>query len=226
MSFTLLEIAVGLALIDWLAVARRWKPVEFFAKPGVMIALLAWLAFSVDIQGALVWFALALAFSMAGDVFLMLPREQFIPGLVSFLLAHLAYLIGFNQTRPPLNLASLALAVIVGLTGWRIFRRIAAGLDASGQGSLKTPVLIYTLVIGLMLLSALLTLVRPDEQWATGPALLVSLGAFLFFLSDTFLAWGKFVQTVAYGKLIVITSYHIGQILILLGAVTHFASPV
>src|SRR5215213_9375630 len=33
--------------------------------------------------------------SLAGDVFLMLPRDRFVAGLVSFLLAHLCYVAAF-----------------------------------------------------------------------------------------------------------------------------------
>ena len=76
----------------------------------------------------------------------MLPREQFIAGLVSFLVAHLAYLVGFNTTLPAVNLASLALLTLVALTGMQIYRRIAAGLEASGKQALKLPVLAYTSV--------------------------------------------------------------------------------
>src|SRR5207249_662545 len=38
----------------------------------------------------------ALVLSMLGDVFLMLPRDLFVAGLTSFLLAHLAYVVGFR----------------------------------------------------------------------------------------------------------------------------------
>src|SRR5687768_7510626 len=38
----------------------------------------------------------SLLFSLVGDVFLMLPRDRFIPGLVSFLAAHLVYIVAFT----------------------------------------------------------------------------------------------------------------------------------
>ena len=37
----------------------------------------------------------ALVLCLAGDVFLMLPADRFVPGLASFLLAHLAFTVGF-----------------------------------------------------------------------------------------------------------------------------------
>ena len=37
-----------------------------------------------------------LLFSLVGDVSLMLPNERFIQGLVSFLVAHLCYIVAFT----------------------------------------------------------------------------------------------------------------------------------
>ena len=220
MSYTLLLIALIVAILDWIAVAKKLKNLEYFAKPGVMIVLLVWLWSVSGFSGYIVWFALGLAFSLAGDVFLMLPREQFIAGLIAFLLAHIAYIIGFNDTLPPFTLISLVMAIVIGITAARVYRGIASGLVVSNNSNLQIPVLAYTIVISLMLLSALLTLTRPE--WSLVSALLASAGAVLFFLSDAFLAWNKFVTPVGNGNLIVIITYHLGQILITVGAATHF----
>jgi len=220
MSYTLILLALVVAVVDWVAVQSENKPVEYIAKPGVMIVLFVWLWQVSSFKGPLLWFGLGLLFSMAGDIFLMLPKEQFILGLVAFLLAHLAYLVGFNQSPPPVNLASLVLVLVVGITAIQLYRRLADGLQSSGHPELKIPVLVYSIVISLMLISALFTLVR--SEWAEGPALLASGGALLFFLSDSFLGWNKFVAPLPYGKLRVIVTYHLGQILIVLGAALHF----
>lgn len=222
MDFSLIWISTIIAIVDWVAVAKRWKPLEYVAKPGVMIALLAWLWSIGGFSGHLQWFAYGLVFSLIGDTFLMLPKKQFRAALITFLIAHVAYSIGFNDTVPPLNLVSIILAVMVGTTTIRLAREILSGLDASGNSKLRTPVLLYIIVISVMLLSALLTLVRPE--WSVGPALLVSAGALLFTISDMILAWNMFVAPLRYEKLTVITSYHIGQILIILGAGLHYLS--
>ena len=222
MSYTLILIALVIAVVDWVAVAKGWRKVEYFTRPAVMVALLAWLWQNSTFSGHLVWFAIGLACSLAGDVFLMLPREQFILGLVSFLLAHLAYLVGFNSSLPPIHLASLILLLLIALAGSAIYRRIASGLQASGQAALKLPVLAYSIVISLMLFSALVTLVRPE--WSALNALLASAGALLFYTSDTILAWNKFVAPVRHGPMWVIMTYHLGQMLIVLGAAAHFLS--
>jgi uncharacterized membrane protein YhhN len=220
MDFPILLLAFIFALLDWFAVARKLKWLEFIAKPGVMIVLLVWLWLVSRFQGALIWFALGLLFSLAGDVFLMLPRERFIPGLISFLLAHAAYVVGFTRSSPVLNPIALVPAVLVAAVSVQMYRRIAAGLQSSGYAKLKVPVLVYTLVISLMLFAALLTLLRLD--WSLETALLVSAGALLFYISDGILAWNKFIHPLRYGKLTIITTYHIGQILITLGAAIHY----
>ena len=133
MSYIFIFLALVIAVLDWIAVARKWQKVEYFAKPATMLALLAWLGVNGGFQGPMSWFALGLLFSLGGDVFLMLPHEQFIPGLVSFLIGHICYLIGFNSTGVVIDAASLILLVVVLFTGYRVYQRVAAGLQAQRQ---------------------------------------------------------------------------------------------
>ena len=218
----LLILGLFLAALDWIAVYRGYKPLEYLAKPGTMLVLGFWFWQVTGFAGGMLWFALGLLFSLGGDIFLMLPKEQFLAGLVSFLLAHVAYIIGFNLTPMPLNFPSLLIAVLVALVGLTIFRRIRAGLLQSGKQKLTLPVLLYSIVISLMLISALLTLVKPDEVWLPGPALLASLGAFLFFLSDTLLAWNKFIAPLPGGRALVHMTYHLGQYALITGVALNF----
>lgn len=224
MNVILLPIGLLIAALDWVAVYRRYKQLEYLAKPGTMLVLILWLWLATHFEGGTVWFALGLLFSLAGDIFLMLPREQFIAGLVAFLIGHILYILGFNQSLPPLSLATLLVLAIVALPAVQIFRRIRAGLLSSGRSRLIGPVLLYSLVISLMLASALLTLVRPDEAWHPGPALLAAFGALLFFLSDTLLAWNKFVQDLPGGRALVHMTYHLGQYALIAGVAFNFLS--
>ena len=149
MNYIFFGLAVILAVLDWIAVARGWRILEYFAKPATMVALLAFVIQNGGLSGGMIWFSLGLLFSLAGDVFLMLPKEQFIAGLVSFLLAHIAYIIGLAPRLPgnlPALLIALSLAVFIALAAGQIYRRVSAGLQASGKTSLRLPVLIYTLV--------------------------------------------------------------------------------
>jgi uncharacterized membrane protein YhhN len=128
--------------------------------------------------------------------------------------------IGFNSPLPALSAWGFLLALMIGIGGVRILRRIVAPLHAQGQAGLRIPILIYGLVISLMLLSAMLKLT--DVSWQAGAALLVALGAFLFYLSDIILAWQKFIAPIRNGRIYNILAYHLGQIALIAGVVMQF----
>jgi len=220
MIYTLV-LTLIFAALNWLAVWKKWHWLEYIAKPLTLATLLAGFAMLTELKGISLWFGLGLLLSLAGDVFLMFSERWFIPGLVSFLLAHVAYIIGFNSPLPPLNLFGLALALFIGILAARILRPILAGLAAKGQSKLRLPVLIYGVAISVMLLSALQTLLRLD--WSPLAALLVSLGAALFFLSDVILAWNRFVNPIKSGRVMNMVAYHLGQIALAAGVIVQLA---
>lgn len=220
MSYLFLWIAIIIAPLDWLAVAFDWRKIEYLAKPAVILALLAWLGMNDGVSGEMIWFEIGLLFSLIGDICLLFPKKLFIVGLVSFLLTHIAYTIGLNPTLPPVNIASMILAVLVGITTAQIHNRMAAGLTKKGQENLKIPILIYAIAISLMLLSALLTLVRPS--WEAFFAIFVSTGAMLFYISDGLIGWNRFVNPIPNGRLFTMVTYHIGQFGIIVGAALHY----
>jgi uncharacterized membrane protein YhhN len=213
-------VAILLAILNWVALEKGWKILVYITKPATMLALIIWMVFEVGVSGALIFFTLGLIFSMIGDICLMLPREQFIGGLVAFLLGHVCYIIGFNFETPPVTVVTMAMAVGVVLIAVAVIRPLRAGLLAKEQKALLQPVQVYAGVISVMLLSALVTLARPE--WDKTAAILACLGAAFFFLSDTLLAWNKFVTPISKGSLKVMITYHLGQILIALGAATQF----
>lgn len=220
MNIFLIAAFLFAALEAW-ALYKDDPRLEVAAKPAVMIALFLWLWTSTGLNGALLWFGLGILLSLAGDVLLMISLDRlFLPGLAAFLLAHLAYLIGFNTPLPALSTWGLILAVLIGISGVRLLRRIVAPLPAQGQAGLRIPILVYGLVISLMLLSAMLKLT--DLSWQAGAALLVALGAFLFYLSDILLAWMKFIAPIHNGRIYNILAYHLGQIALIAGVVVQF----
>jgi uncharacterized membrane protein YhhN len=221
MTYLLLGLVFVAAIVDWAAVARGWRRVEIVCKPATLILLFAWLFVQTQAQGVLLWFGLGLLFSLAGDILLMLSDRWFVLGLVAFLLAHLGYIVGFNSPLPNVSpLWSLGIAVVLGLGAARILRRITEGLAAKNMRRLSGPVLLYGMVITIMLLSALLTLMRTD--WKAGASLMVSTGAALFYFSDVILAWDRFVTPIKNGRVINMIAYHLGQILLIAGALAQF----
>ena len=220
MNYTLLYIALAVAVVHWIAATKEWKILVYITKPAVMILLILWVVLDRHYPGyLLVWVSIALTLSMAGDVFLMLPDRWFLPGLVAFLLAHVAYIIGLLQVWPALNIPTLIVAVLVTVTSYQIYRGIAAGLKRQGRESMRLPVLAYTVVISVMLFSALAAVTRRSE---TVPALLMAAGALLFYLSDTWNAWHRFVEPLSHRHIKVMASYHLGQILLTIGALLRY----
>jgi uncharacterized membrane protein YhhN len=207
--------------LEILALQKNLPRLEFVAKPAVMVTLFLWLWTSVGLKGALLWFGLGVLFSLVGDVLLMISLDRFfLAGLIAFLFAHAAYIIGFNTPIPALSGWSLLLAVIIGINGVRVLRRILAPLAAQGESHLRIPLLTYGMVISIMLLSAMLKLT--DISWNAFAALLVGLGAFLFYMSDVILAWMKFIAPVRHGRLYNMLSYHLGQVALIAGVVLQF----
>lgn len=218
----LLIAAFVFAALEALAMWKNWLRLDYVAKPALMLALFFWLWTSAGLNGALLWFGLGLLLSLVGDVLLMISLDRlFLPGLVAFLLAHIAYVIGFNTPVPEMSVWGIALAVFIGLGGARVVRRIIGALAAQGQGQMQGPILVYSIVISLMLLSAMLKLT--DVKWEAGAALLVSLGAFLFYISDIILAWNKFVAPIQHGRTYNIAAYHLGQIALIAGVVMQYS---
>jgi uncharacterized membrane protein YhhN len=216
-SIYLLGIGLIVAIIDWVAVVRGNKGLEYACKPAVMVLIILWLGLNHGFSGFLLWFTLGMAFSLVGDVFLVLPREQFLLGLIAFLLAHVSYILGFTSIPIVFNLPALVILVFIILVAVRLYLRIAQALRQKGRSKLVIPILLYTSTISLMVFTALSTLT--GDIWPAGPALLVSAGALLFFISDALLAWNKFVSPFKYGRLANMAAYHLAQLLLALGAV-------
>ena len=216
-----LLFAILFAALESLALWKYWLKLEYIAKPAVMISLFLWLFTSTGVNGALLWFGLGLILSLAGDVLLMLSLERFfLFGLVAFLLAHLAYVIGFNIPLPEFSIWGIVFAIMVSLGGTRVIRRIVDALPSRGQARMRMPIIVYSTVISIMLLSAMMKLM--DLTWNANAALLVSGGAFLFYISDIILAWNKFVAPIQYGRIYNIAAYHLGQIMLIAGVIAQF----
>ena len=173
-----------------------------------MLVLLIGVALTLEPRDPAVraWFVVGLACSLAGDVALLSARG-FVVGLGAFLLAHLAYAVGF------LVGGVSAPALVVGLGAMLLFdavlaRRLIPALRTSGRGSLGPPVVAYMAAITAMVATA------------AGSAIpLAVLGAVLFAASDAILADGRFVRRRRHGDLAVMVLYHLGQACLVLSLV-------
>jgi len=213
--------AVLAAVVDWLAVWRGWERVRWVTKPGTLILLIAWFSSVGGWAGPLALFGVGLVFSLLGDVFLMLPAQFFLAGGGAFFAAHGFYIAGFSSQ--PLSLRAEAALPVLAVAGVYVLvnGRIQAGIREQKQTQMSLPVALYAGVISLMLLMALSTFARP--AWGQFPALLVSLGAGLFFISDSILAFDRFAKPIRFGDMMVMVTYHLGQFCIAAGVLAQFA---
>ena len=199
-SWGALGLTGVLAMTDWAAVALQRKRLEYFAKPATMLALIAVAAsLGVASPGQQRWFIIALAFGVLGDVFLMLPRNLFLPGLAAFLVGHLAYLAGFLASGlEPIRIVVYTAVVI--LPAAVLLPGLIQGILLRRQRLLVPPVLVYSLVITTMV-GAALGSGRP----------LAMVGGLLFYASDTLIGYNRFVTQRAWMPLAIIVTYHLGQ---------------
>ncbi|MEO8602507.1 MAG: lysoplasmalogenase [bacterium] len=191
-NVVLLASAIA-ALVDWLAVARGWRTLEWVAKPATLALLLLWAAAGP----ATTWPLLAaLTFSLLGDVYLMLPADLFLPGLLAFLLGHVGFVAAFDAT--PLS-RGIWFVVVLAVSAPLSLRLLRAAPGAA----LRVAIGAYMMVIALMVGSAI----------ASG-SLIAAAGALLFMASDSMIALSRFVSPFAGARLAIIVTYHLGQFLL------------
>jgi uncharacterized membrane protein YhhN len=207
-AWGLLAATILVAVADWVAVARSIHPLEYAAKPAVMVGLIA-VALTLHPASSLerTFFVVALALGLLSDVLLMLPGDLFIWGLVAALVEHLAYISGFRALSFHLGLFAVA-SVITLASAALIVPPVYRAIRAT-RPVLVAPVIAYVSVIVVMVAGA--------GGTGLGTALA---GALLFFYSDAMLAWNRFVGPVRRGRLANIVTYHAGQALLVVSLAT------
>ncbi len=163
-------------------------------------------------NGKLFYFILAALFlSWCGDVLLQ-AKNMFLPGLLSFLLAHACYIIYFRQAgknkKGYLQLKPLLIILVL------LYIVLLLVLLFPYLDELKIPVIIYSMTIGAMLLMAINTKQQLNNR---APVFFIT-GALLFVLSDSLLAVNLFVLKNGVLSLGVMATYTTAQYLIVKGA--------
>lgn len=201
-AWALVAAAGLLALGDWIAVApgaRRAKSLEYVLKPATMLVLIgAAVALEPEHDAQRAFFVVGLLLSLAGDMFLMLPSDAFVAGLASFLVAHLAYIVGFVAVGlTAWALLGVGVVLVAGVTvGARIVRAVRSGEDRP----LVVPVAAYMSVISIMIVVAIGT-----------ADIVAAIGALLFYCSDALIAWNRFVAGKRWARPAIMATYHLAQ---------------
>lgn len=186
----------GLALF-WLGYAAELAWLRLVAKP---LPALALAAYAVGRRAPLAGpIALGLVFGAAGDV--LLEAGFFLPGLVAFLLGHVAYIAGFTRAEPALEAARAApFAIFVGLV---------LALLWPSLGAMRLPVTVYALAIGAMMWRAAARARGDDPR-----ALLGLVGAIVFALSDALIALNRFRAPIEGVRVPILLTYWSAQLLV------------
>lgn len=194
----LLAIAAGLGVLP--------LAVLFIAKPLTTVLLIVHAARrGADEPRARRWILAGLALSLVGDVALLWPKEGFLPGLIAFLLAHLAYIVAFHgRVRfaarwQPFAAYALIAALVLTLL-W-------PGVPAA----LRLPVLLYVVCLGSMAAQSAVVWRAARGTAAEPLARVGAIGGALFMLSDALLATNKFAGPLPLASLWVLASYWAAQ---------------
>ncbi|HET7379922.1 MAG TPA: lysoplasmalogenase [Gaiellales bacterium] len=207
LAWLLLALTAAIAVVDWIAVVHDSTRLEYAAKPLVMVGLILVALALTPVSNVERWFFVgALALGLVSDVFLMLPGDLLLPGLVAALVEHIAYIAGFRART--LDVTWLVIGAIIALASAAVFVPIYYRALRRKQPKLVAPVLAYVAVFVVMVTSA------------GGTGSLVALaGALLFYYSDALLGWYRFVGPLSWGRPANIVAYHAGQALLVLSLV-------
>lgn len=201
-----------IAIADLLLVLLQKVSLRYFTKPLLMPVLAIYLMCLPAPKNKNAPYIIAgLLFAAAGDIFLMLEKynaDMFIFGLAGFLITHLLYILFFAkipQTKRSLLLQKPAITLL--LLAYFICFLVCL---FPHLGALKIPVIIYTVVIGSMFLFS----VHVYNSINKKSGFRFVLGALMFVLSDSLLAFNKFLTTFPFNGLVIMATYCIAQFLI------------
>ncbi|MHA8080708.1 lysoplasmalogenase [Aquirufa regiilacus] len=194
------RILVAYGIVSIVELLASHSAIRYVTKPLLMILLGVYVyAFGLKpaVRNALLF---TLLFAWLGDVFLLIPGNSalyFQLGLGSFLVMQLAYIrlfIKLSATR----LTYLLIPVLVYVVGFLGF------LYPNLPGALVPPVLVYALALGSMLYFA-----------SQISSVQLRVGAFLFVVSDSLLAFGKFYFEYPWNSFAVMSTYILAQLLLI-----------
>jgi len=195
-------------------VSTNNQTLRYFSKP-LIIPLLMAIYLSLQNPRKPIgkdFLLLGLFFSWIGDVLLQ-SEKLFVPGLLSFLAAHIFYIVFFAKTksdqksffklRPIMLIAVMAYLVEFMYILWPTL------------GGMKIPVLFYGLTISTMLSAAMWQYQKLENK----TALYFIIGATLFVTSDSLLALNRFKEPFDMAGVSIMSTYILAQLFIVMGAI-------
>jgi uncharacterized membrane protein YhhN len=203
-----LVVATIFSIGDWWAVHTSKKSLQYVCKPLATVAFLGVAIAILDADGVpQTWRIIAFVFCLLGDVFLMLPRDAFVPGLASFAIAQICFAVSLlNEDVTTLRLL-IGVAIVVPAT-LVLARRFIRNISVAGHKELVIPVMVYMVVIAAMATSAI-----------AGATAIGIVGAIFFMLSDSLIAEQRFVKERSWQPVGIMVTYHVALAGLALGLV-------
>ena len=201
----ILAIFILISALHLIGISTGNENIRVITKPLIVLSLMIYYSYVVENENHL--YLAALFFCFLGDVFLIFNTElNFILGLVSFLIAHILFIvIVFKLLKK-----STSIQKIISLIPFGIFFAGLMYMLKDNLGEMLLPVIVYGLTISAFGAVALLNYVA--EKSAINLVLVG--GALFFILSDGTIAIGKFLQYEAYFPLLIMATYILAQYLI------------
>ena len=208
-------------LVNLIAVYSNSESLQFITKPLLMPLLAIYLllrtnTINSNLKG---WIFLALFFSWAGDIFLLFEERGsnfFLFGLSAFLVAQVFYIVFFHNIRMREYIRGNALLLLLVI----VYYSILINVLSPYLGNMKLPVRIYGVVLSFMVMLAMHTMLGKNKK----AALWMTMGAILFVVSDSLLAFNKFFSPFNNAGVIIMLTYGLAQLFITEGAVRYINS--
>lgn len=196
-------ILVIVFAIDLFLIFTNKIELRFFTKP-LLIPILILMYFSrvkSEKTQLNLFFISGLVLSFFGDLFLLF-KWGFLPGLGSFLVAHLFYIISFKKKlqKPISEFWPIILSIYASILLVFLFPFLK---------EMKIPVTIYAIVIATMMYNAIKTHNRN-----------LIIGALLFLISDTLLSINLFLKPLLILNLMVMITYIAAQWFLVKGMIS------
>lgn len=201
-------VIVSLCALHIWSIERNTKYLFYITKatPVILMAFLAYTS-ATDFSTYALYIALGLIMSAIGDLFLMHPKDKFLPGLVSFFLAHLLYSYAFfSQTDAHFNIWVPVVLICIGI--------IVYLLLLPTLGAMRLPVAGYSFAILVMAWGAIEVWLDVRSPFAGYGAM----GALIFIISDVVLAIDRFRSSSAFSRHVIMVTYYSAQMLLTLSA--------
>jgi uncharacterized membrane protein YhhN len=194
------SIILILSMAYLFAIKHNNQTLIYILKPGTMLIIIFFALASTPSTYAW-WIIIGLLFSLLGDIFLMVPKDRFLYGLVSFLAAHVCYIIAFIQIQLQQDVSVFVTVSLVTIA-LLYFIRLVKGERFKGGYPLIFAVLTYILLITSMVWFSILT----EKPF-------IIMASFLFYFSDATLAWDRFIKPLKYRNYLVMSTYFLAQYL-------------